>query len=274
MLYHGDTEVLDLRSGGENIQCLLNAGRVIFVRSDPNAAGLPSVLGLRFITESGSNGVEKWFEVGLPVPTAEPLTGNPSAGWVAMNGFFGIVLPWSEDLIHWSVGKFSDSGPPESATLDGVACLVHWARSMHPVDSETKNGSMSAGGGYSPYGSLNPLISLTLNSTLIPLPHFPYTMPGDAALMQANIRAAGYAGATVTATSALDWVIYIPAITLTVFGAQNHVDWPGFLVPDEYGNMVNWSSSMGFGGEFVNGAGVRTHLAKQFARLGVNVLKL
>ena len=273
MLYHGDTPVLDLRLNGEEIQCLLNAGRVVYVRGVSTADNLPAFLGLRIVEENGSHGWEKWFEVGLPVPATEPLSGNASAGWSTMNGLFGLTLEWSENLADWALGKFSDSGTPEAATIDGVSSLIHWARSMYPNTSATKTSSMVCSLD-STDSRQSPIIGITINSAGISLPSASYTMPGDAGQLQTDLRAAGFTGATVTASGLTTWEISLPSVAQSGYSNTNMVSWPTFWVPSLVGGPDNANSGAFFSIVSFNSAGVRTDLEHQFARLGLNVLKL
>jgi len=212
---------------------------------------------------NGTNGWEIWFDVGFDVP--EILTGSASAGWT---GSAATYLPiWSEDLTTWLTGKFSDcAGNPVD---NGDGTWRYWMRSMYPVDSETKTGSIQSQNS----GDVrnNPLTSLVIDSVAISLPHYPYTMPGDAATMQADIRAAGWSGATVTATTASDWSIIIPVVSISDFGVNSAVSWPMWSYTDSVG-FYREVAGAGFDGIFVNSSAVRTFVPKQFFRLKIQTL--
>jgi len=275
MLTHGSTPLLDLRTEGEKINLLLNAGHVVWSRAS-NIPGLPSIMGTRITSQDMGHGAEKWFEVGIPVANTDDWTGNASAGWTTLNGMFGLVLWWSEDLVHWSVGKFSDIGTT-SDTIEGETCTVYWCRSMYPNDSANAISLLvgqSGAGSYSGDARNNPFIALTLNDTLQTLARSPYTMPGDAAALEADIRALGYAYATVTATSATVWTVSIPGVTQSAYGAENKIFWPSYLVPNPIMGGDSSLDGLKLVTASVNLSGVRTKLAHQFAKLQITSLKL
>ena len=132
-------------------------------------------------------------------------------------------------------------------------------------------GNPDAGGG-SHDPRMNPFIALPVGGVVQDLPNFPYTMPEDAAQMQTDLRALGWAGATVSATSDVRWQIVIPEVSLTAYVTDTSVYWPDFLVPDMYGNLTNHSSHWAFTGAFVNSANVRTRNSRQFARLAYHLI--
>ena len=101
----------------------------------------------------------------------------------------------------------------------------------------------------------------------LPLGGFPYTMPGDAARMQTDLRVF-YPTATVEASSDLIWAINIPYVSQTLFSQSSKVFWPGYLVPDFFGNLTVWVDGYGFAGAFVNEFGVPI-FTKAFARLKI-----
>jgi hypothetical protein len=93
--------------------------------------------------------------------------------------------------------------------------------------------------------------------------------PGESARLQTDLRVF-YPTATVTASSNTEWEIAIPLVNLTTTQQINRVTWPAYLVPDMFGQLTNTINGADFHGEFVNAAGVRTAVTKQFARLGVS----
>jgi hypothetical protein len=117
----------------------------------------------------------------------------------------------------------------------------------------------------------NPFTSLVINNVTRALGGFPYTMPGDAARMQADMRANGLTGATCVATAATTWRIDIPNVNYTQYSTVNKVGWPGYLVADMFGALTSTVDGRGFTGQFVNTAGVRTALTKQFGRFGLSL---
>ena len=273
MLAHGATPITDIRHAGLPSALLANSAHVIWYRAS-NVPGLPSLMGSRIVDQNVGNGLEKWFEVGIPVRNTDDMVGNASSGWTTLNAFFRLELSWSADMVTWALGKFSSSGTT-SVTLDGVECTVYWARSMYPKDSALSTSHFSAisTAAYNGDARNNPITALTLNSTVQSLPHFPYTLPGDAATLQADLIAAGWTGAVVTATSNIDWEINIPGVTQTAYYKVNKVYWPLYLVADMFGAIVNPMDGVFFQGDSINSAGIPTKLPHQFARLALTPLK-
>jgi len=276
MLKHGTTPILDLRTEGAKIQLLLNSGHVVWSRAS-NIPGLPSIMGTRITSQDMGNGAEKWFEVGIPVANTDDWTGNASAGWTTLHGMFGLVLWWSEDLVHWAVGKYTSVGTT-SDTIDGEACTVYWCRSMYPNDSAITTAALVLQSGGSDYaGDIrnNPLTALTINGVVQSSGFsFPYTMPDDAARLQADLRSAGFASAAVSATSDIVWTIAIPGVAQSSYNALNKIFWPSYLVSDMFGTLNTPVDGRFFGAGSVNAAGVRTKLVHQFAKLQITSLKL
>jgi hypothetical protein len=275
-LYQGGQNVLDLRTQGRQIDMLLTGGQVVFVRDSLATDGrVPWGLAYRIVEDDEGNGPEKWFEVGIPVEASETLTGNPAAGWTYLHEFFGMELQWSEDLINWSYGKFGPVvGSPESATINGDEVLIYWGRSLHPQDSSISTGQIVAELTARDDVRMSPITAIIINDTAQALPNFPYTMPGDAAQLQADLRGLGWTGATMEASAATVWRLVLPEVPFDAYSFTNLVFWPGFLVPDYKGDLVNVCDRHYFEGSFINAANVRTKLSKQFARVKFTILKL
>ena len=271
MLKHGTTPITDLRTHGGEIDLLINGGQIVWARI-PATPGMPSLLGTRITEDDTGNGPEKWFECGFPIRDIDDMVGNASAGWTTLHGFFRLVLWWSENLADWSVGKFISVGTTLE-TLDGIDCTVYWARSIYPVDSMIKTGQLMAANSGNTRN--NPIISVVINGEIQDLQHYPYDMASGTAraLLQADLRASGWTGATVTATSVLDWKIILYGVNLSDYGVNSYAAWPLWYTYDPMGNPVTVSSQH-FTGEFLNSVGIRTAVPKQFARLGVTSLKL
>ena len=236
---------------------------------------VPYVLDHRITEEDGPNGLEQWFEVGMRAEDSLSLTGRPECGWVDGTGKIHLEIQRSETLMSWTSGEFTPCvGPPSN---NGDGSHTFWSRSILPIDSEIKTGVMTAGTPEATGGShdprMNPFIALTIAGVVQDLPHFPYTMPTDAALMQTDLRALGWTGATVAATSDVRWQITIPGVFQDSYVMENKIYWPMFLVADVYGNIVNPVDGWGFSGSFVNSANVRTHNSRQFVRLKTTTLK-
>jgi len=269
MLYHGGTSDLNLKTGGSDIQFLMNAGQIIYAIKHSQKIEVP--LHYRKVITS----TDIWFEVGVPVLASQPFSGNSSAGWTWLNGFFGLQLYWSENLTQWSLGKFTDIGSPEAATIDGESCFIYWARSMYSIDTKVKTGHMWVE--FSDYyvgdSRNNPLNALTINNIVRAIAGS-YTMPGDAAALQAKLRELGFTDATVVAVSDIKWRVDLYGINYVAYGTTNKIYWPQYLVADMYGVINTPVNGIDFAGEYVNSSGLRCTVSKQFARLGATCLKL
>lgn len=215
---------------------------------------------------------EKWFEVGFDSP--ELLDGSAADGWTDPFGQFLLRFERSETLTAWDHEWIDCPTSPENVT----GGYRYWARSRFPVDSQIKSGvvqCVSGGyftgqlGGFTSDARNNPLTALTVAGVSLALGGFPYTMPADAARMQTDLRVF-YPDATVTASSNLLWEIVIPGVSLASYSQTSKVSWPGYLVPDMFGNLTLTINGVFLTGQFVNAAGVRTLVQKQFARLGVS----
>lgn len=257
-------------------QCLAGApGAIAGLNSGLQAWGHPGmiarpgdvagVLDYRFTEEDGPNGWEKWLEIGFTSPVM--LAGDASRGWVDTSGRVRLWLEWSETLTEWTTGMFIDCASTATPVAGGYE---YWSRCTMPQDSAESTGQLWAEStAISGDTRNNPFTALTINSTVQALANFPYTMPGDAAQLQTDLRAIGWTGATVVASSDVAWRIDIPNVNFVDYHTFNAIHWPLYLVPDMYGNVVNPVSYWGFTGDFVNTANVRTKLPKQFARLGL-----
>lgn len=221
------------------------------------------------------DGDEKWFEVGFLSPTND-LLGDAANGWTDAGGNILLRIERSEDLINWDHDLIPAPSSPEAV---GDGDYIYWARLKYPVDSMVKSGQIRASSGMggiaengniSPDARNNPITGITINNVLQSLASYPYTMPTDAAELQVDLRAIGWTGATVTASSATVWEIIIPNVEHTSYQITNKVSWPGYLVPDMYGNLTITLDSIYFAGVFYNEAGVRTGVRKQFARMAVS----
>ena len=252
---------------GDNPSILpaLNAGIEAWGHPGIERYSDPSSL-LNLANEIVTEAAAKWYEVGFLSP--ELLDGNAQTGWIYRSGRVHVWLEWSDDLIHWSTGKYVDApGSPE--VIKGG--ILYSARSIYSQDSVVKTGHMWCESS-SVYGGdtrNNPFTSLTLNNVVQSLPNFPYTMPTGAAQMQTDLRALGWTDVTVVATSDIDWKIEIPGVNFTAYSTKNFVGWPDYLVPDYFGNLVNHCNGFNFTGDFVDPNGLRCTLNKQFARLGI-----
>lgn len=221
----------------------------------------------RVVLDSG----QRWFEIGFRMDLL--LSGNAATGWTDPGNYFRIEPQWSLDLVTWEMGKFLPAPVPVVDIGGGV--YEYWSRAIHPVDSAVKSGALFLQSGMSLSGEgkinsdarNNPFLALTVDRVSLALGGFPYTMPADAARMQADLGAI-YPGATITAASATVWQIAIPAVGITAFGPVNKLWWPGYLVPDLFGNLTQTVDGGSFFGVYVNEGGVPIY-PRAFARLKI-----
>jgi len=230
----------------------------------------PDPLIFRTTEANGPNGIEKWWEAGFVVCDEMGLTGSAATGWTDVQKVLRLTLERSENLTAWTHGDWLDCAGSPVANGDGTH--TYWSRSPLPMDSKIKTGVVVFNGGVYPDDRNNPLTALTLAGVVQALPGFPYTMPTDAARMQADLRAYGWAGATVTANSATDWIITILGVNMSVYSSDHKVYWPGYLTADMFGALTNTSDGLLAFGNWQNSAGVRTYVDKQFARQGLTLI--
>jgi hypothetical protein len=253
--------------GGEEAEFIFGRGTQLF----PN---LPVPIWGMLDTRTLLDADERWFEFGFRINTE--LSGNAAAGWTDAGNYLRIEPEWSLDLATWHAGKFIPAPVPVINNGDGT--WSYWSRCIHPTDSAVKSGQLqaSSGDGYGGFQALggingdarnNPFTALVILGVVRNLGGFPYTMPADAARMQTDL-AAIFPGATVEASTNVDWRIIIPNITTSAFNQANKVSWPGYLVPDFFGDLTNTIDGGFLAGNFVNALGVLIY-QKGFARLKI-----
>lgn len=170
-----------------NVQILIRGGRQVF----PNQFRyrLP---GLDFRTVKDADGL--WFEAGFRAP--EMLTGNGTDGWEDGRGFVHLEFETSVDLVTWEAENAEDCAVTEIAA--GGGDYDYWVRGLVPVYWQSTLRDFRAASNR--YGKS--ITAIRLYDADISLPNFPYAMPADKAILQTDLRAAGYTGATVTSTTA------------------------------------------------------------------------
>jgi len=223
-------------------------------------APVPPALLTRIVDENGANGWEKWFDVGFDVP--EILSGSAASTLIGSGVSYELI--WSEDLGSWVTGRFVDcAGSPVD---NGNGTWRYWCRSIYPCRAEHSTAHLWAEPTEGQQDTRNnPLTALRIAGALQSLPHFPYTMPTAAAQLQTDLRALGWTGATVTATSAVAWRIDIPSVPVSSYEIDSKIYWPYYI---SYGGLFAFVvDGLNFSGIFLNGAGVQTNMTTQFCRL-------
>lgn len=272
MICHAAKKAADIYHAGNRAGVILREGAVLYSGLTMQESELP-VLAFRSTEVDGPNGLEKWAEWGLRAEDAIEFTGNAEAGWVDQFGLWRITFSRTGDMQTYSVGQVTTcDGTPED---NGDGTHTYWCRSIYPMDSVDKTGDLvvdTATLHKDPRN--NPIIGITLAGVALFLPGGSYTMPDEAPSLQFDLINMGYTGAIVTATSDVDWRIEIPGVIQSGgYLQENRVYWPMYLIPDQWGNIVNPCDSYAFSGEWRNGAGVLTNLQRQFCRPIVTRLK-
>ena len=202
---------------------------------------VPELLRTSALREDGAGRVEhsgqSWLRIRCIMP--DSFTGNPVDGWT--DGERLITLEWSEDLATWATGQMQ-AAPVADVVADGLRTA--WAESIHPQDAEELTSDQVIR--WQRVNGMN-LVSWQLDQEItgiyvsggnISLPHFPYAMPGDEALLQADLRAAGYAGAEVEYNGAGEWwEVRLFDVETTNYQHPPHLSCsPGYVVLDMFGD--------------------------------------
>lgn len=246
---------------GEEAEFVFGRGTQIFPNAPVEIWGTTSA---RIVDDAG----ERWFEMGFRMD--HELSGNPAAGWTDQGDYFRIDYQWSTDLVTWNAGKFVPA--PVPVTDLGGGMYEYWARAIHPQDAAVKTAEIRVSSGYA--GGVgnttadsrnNPFTGLTVDSVALALGGFPYTMPGDAARMQTDLRAF-YPAATVESSAATTWRIIIPDVTTSAFNTTSKVHWASYQSgTDPLGGAV-YSDGAPLVGNYVDADGVAVH-PRAFGRL-------
>lgn len=172
---------------GVMVPFLLRGGKIVHSQK---TISLPQTL-IRMVSDIEGN----WMEFGF-LSTVE-LEGNPSDGWVDPGQYAAIRMQTSMDMFNWSEGGWIPA--PSGGVIDNLdGTFWYWSRSIVPqhwksllidnrIGSDRYNKSIS---------------NIKISNTTVGLPSYPYSLPSQAAALQADLRAAGYAGALVTSSAA------------------------------------------------------------------------
>lgn len=136
----------------------------------------------------------QWFEVSFISPSL--LTGSAATGWTWSNAshHLALRLEQSADLQTWRMDQFVDAAGSPATVTGGYR---YTARTVTPsrwnwVMTDLTLTSNRAG---------KSITGITVKNAAVSLPNYPYAMPAAAATLQADLRSAGYTGATVTSVS-------------------------------------------------------------------------
>ena len=163
-----------------------------------------------YATKDYGGGIQKhdgcaWLRVRIDMP--EDFAGNPQDGWVDSLGR-RIHLQWSTNLITWSYGKCVAA--PVADTVSG-GIRTTYAESIHPQDAQELmvDNVIRWDNPTAPWIVAwqyeQSITLLRLGGVVVDLPNNPYDIPGDAELLQSDLRAAGFDGAIVELNPAEQW---------------------------------------------------------------------
>lgn len=111
----------------------------------------------------------------------------------------------------------------------------------------------------------SPVSQLVIDNAIQGLPNYPYTIPGDEALLIADLEDLGWTDVSIVYQGG--YRIEIPDVESTGYSVINRVEWTPYLVENMLGELVNYVGSISFDGEAVNGDGTRTNVPCQFGRV-------
>jgi hypothetical protein len=219
---------------GEEIARVFIAGeeaRFIFGRGTQVFPNLPVPIYGATAVRMATDDDAVWFEFGFQIDAE--LDGNAAAGFTDAGNYIRIEIEQSTDLVNWNMGKFVPAAVPVTDNLDGT--YTYWSRGVFPRLWKYVTIDLTAT--TTRYGKS--ITAVQLFGSTLALPNYPYAMPAAAATLQADLRALGYSGATVTSTSA---PLTARAINHTVNGNQNlPVTMSGTsvsMVKNEYGSNI------------------------------------
>lgn len=214
-LFKGTRRLKKLTIQGSDKKLLIYRGRQIY----PCRGPLPLPQLMCRMTEDA---VGHWLEVGFR--SSELLAGNAADGWTDARGYVALRLERSETLQagSWITGDFIDcDDSPEDL---GTGFYEYWARCPTPA---TYTHVLVDFRLTSDRGEKE-ITAISLLGNNVALSGFPYAIPADASRLQADLRTAGFTGATVTSTAA-DYTVT----------ARNHLqDTSKVLIIEQSGNSV------------------------------------
>lgn len=202
-----------------------------------------------------SVGGEKFLDVSFV--SGQLLSGNAMNGFSADSGW-SVGIEWSADLSQWNTGRFTDVGQP----VEVPGGWRYTARSKTPVLSRNRLADLTI------LESTPRLItSVKINDTSVSLPRAPYQLPLQAALLQQDLRAAGFPG-TVVASSGAGYRIDVPDVLYTTPHPGSWVTWPPYITGyDPLSGEPMISGGISFTGSYHLPDGTPVDLPVQMARL-------
>ena len=249
-----------VRNQGVVVDRVIRRGCEIYPNDGVAAHELPDTF-VRMVLDDG----RKWFEFGFAAD--QLMQGDGDIGFSDEGGLIFAFAQFSEDLVAWSSAGFGASPTPPTLRDDGQ--WEHWFRAKLPANASPKVGLLSVFSTDANGDPRNmPFTGVRIGDVDLDLPNFPYTMPADAAQLQADIRAAGFSGATVEAESDVVWQINVPDVEVFDFQDNSRVSWPAYTVPNPVFEIDITVDGRSFRGTFVDVDGNRV-LERAFGRLGI-----
>ena len=198
---------------------------------------------------------EKFLDVSFV--SGELLAGNATTGFSDHSGRT-VGVEWSPDLARWSTGRFTDLGPP----VEVPGGWRYSARSKTPVLSRVRLADLTVQEAWP-----RVITSVNINDAAVPLPRAPYQLPAQAALLQADLRAAGYPTATA-ASSGAGYRIQVPEVLYSTPNPNSWITWPPYIAGiDPLSGEPMISGGMSFRGRYHLADGTPVDLPMQMARL-------
>jgi hypothetical protein len=188
-----------------------------------------------------------WLRVRIDMP--EDFAGTPEDGWTDSLGR-RINLQWSDNLITWHYNKCQTTPEPDTV-VDGIRTT--YAESIHPQDAQELvvdnviRWEQPSGTSIIAWQYEQSITLLVLAGVEVSLPNNPYDIPTDAALLQSDLRAAGFDDAVVELDPAeLWWEIRAYDLPSDNYyhGPGGHVE-PGYTYITSKGDLIDYTTLTG-----------------------------
>lgn len=203
-------------------------------------------------------GDEKFLDVSFV--SGQLLAGNAAAGFSGHSGC-SVGIEWSPDLKQWSTGRFTDLGAP----VEVPGGWRYTARSKTPVLSRVRLADLTVLD-----SAPRQITSVHINDAAVSLPRAPYKLPLQAGLLQQDLRAAGFPGATVGSSGA-GYRIHVPNVLYTTPSPGSWITWPPFIAGyDPLSGEPMISGGVSFKGSYHLPDGTPVDLPVQMVRLRTN----
>jgi hypothetical protein len=192
MIRVGNRTPQGLRRGTRRVDVLMKDDRILYAAPAVTQAYAKQWVDANVTTLANTtlDSVARWFDVEIVLP--DTFVGSPETGW--SHEAMHLQLEWARDLQTWLSDGWITTPGTTPETLSGGkkkwfarydATPVFWRSTLIDVTIQSDLHAKS-------------ITSLTSFLTPQSLPNFPYAMPSQAAVLQADLRAAGFTDATVT----------------------------------------------------------------------------